>query len=483
MVKELGDDHFEHDINMVWCKVCTTSFHNPEVRTLTKHLETVKHKEALRRQKDSQLRKQQQFEDARNGKPTENEFFKDMCRALVSADIPMHKLENPVFREFIEKYTLRKCPSRKILQDNYLDGIYEETLQKIRNEIGESKIWVSIDETTDTCGRYVANVIVGALNESKAEKSFLLTCEQLEKTNSTTIAQLFSAALDLLLNGEQQYDRVLLLVSDGASYMLKAGRALHVQYPKMIHVTCVAHGLHRVAEEIRAKFVDVDHVISNVKKVFLKAPYRIQAFKEKLSIPLPPQPLITRWGTWLDAALYYSKNFEAIKKFIEEELNGEDAVSIRLSQELLNKPNIKRDLAVISTSFSTFSKILTILEEHGLSLDAALSHLTAVEQQFETLSGSELDTIKAKLANIVSKNVGLGKLRMIQAIEQASESQQPLTSDIDLTPNEIASFKFAPVVSCEVERSFSKFKAIFRDNRHRLKFVNLKKYVVICCNQ
>jgi hypothetical protein len=27
-------------------------------------------------------------------------------------------------------------------------------------------------------------------------------------------------------------------------------------------------------------------------------------------IPLPPQPVLTRWGTWLDAAMYYADNFE-----------------------------------------------------------------------------------------------------------------------------------------------------------------------------
>jgi hypothetical protein len=34
----------------------------------------------------------------------------------------------------------------------------------------------------------------------------------------------------------------------------------------MIHVTCICHGLHRIAEEIRSKFSDVDFLISNTKK-------------------------------------------------------------------------------------------------------------------------------------------------------------------------------------------------------------------------
>lgn len=46
------------------------------------------------------------------------------------------------------------------------------------------------------------------------------------------------------------------------SVMLKA------LYSKMIHVTCAAHGLHRVAEEIRGQFKSVDKLIASVKKNF-----------------------------------------------------------------------------------------------------------------------------------------------------------------------------------------------------------------------
>ena len=37
--------------------------------------------------------------------------------------------------------------------------------------------------------------------------------------------------------------------------MIKAGEGLSVSYPKMIHVTCVAHALHRVCETIRVLII------------------------------------------------------------------------------------------------------------------------------------------------------------------------------------------------------------------------------------
>jgi len=54
--------------------------------------------------------------------------------------------------------------------------------------------------------------------------------------------------------------------------MMNAGKVLKLLYPKMKHVTCLAHALYRVAEEIRNIFPKVDDFISNAKKIFLKAP-------------------------------------------------------------------------------------------------------------------------------------------------------------------------------------------------------------------
>ena len=93
------------------------------------------------------------------------------------------------------------------------------------------------------------------------------------------------------------------MLSDAAPYMTKAARNLKPFYSKLVHVTCVGHGIHRIAEKIIDTFSDINDLINNGKKVFSKAPYRIQLYKEmKPNTHLPPQPIITRWGTWLESA-------------------------------------------------------------------------------------------------------------------------------------------------------------------------------------
>lgn len=79
-------------------------------------------------------------------------------------------------------------------------------------------------------------------------------------------------------------DKLLILTTDAARYMLKAARALSTFYPQMLHVTCVCHALHRVAEEIRSKFPDIDQLISNSKKVKLFFNAKIIIFRYFLKL-------------------------------------------------------------------------------------------------------------------------------------------------------------------------------------------------------
>jgi len=95
--------------------------------------------------------------------------------------------------------------------------------------------------------------------------------------------------------------------------MIKTGKSIKSFYPKVVHVTCVSHGLPRVAEEIRLQFPKVDDLISNVKNFFQKSLSRTIIFRDIApNLALPPQPMLTRWGTWLNAAFYYCDNLEIL---------------------------------------------------------------------------------------------------------------------------------------------------------------------------
>lgn len=56
------------------------------------------------------------------------------------------------------------------------------------------------------------------------------------------------------------------MVTDAAAYMLKAASNLKILYTNLIHCTCVAHGLNRVAESVRLEFPAVNNLIAQFKK-------------------------------------------------------------------------------------------------------------------------------------------------------------------------------------------------------------------------
>lgn len=90
-----------------------------------------------------------------------------------------------------------------------------------------------------------------------------------------------------------EWKTVLLFLSDAVPYMKKAGKSLKVFYSKMIHVTCAARGLHRIAKQVRDHFSTVDKIIANCKKVVKKLPTWVKVFKiEAQGVCLPPDPLI-----------------------------------------------------------------------------------------------------------------------------------------------------------------------------------------------
>ena len=269
-VKIFGSDVFKTDGNKIYCKVCDDAVSADQKCQIEQHTRSSKHKSALEKMRSGTSGVQQfisesfQSQVENNGK---SEFEYDLCEAFISANIPLDKLENEKIKALIKKYTSYKVPAISTVRAKHLPKLYNKTLEIIREKIGEHKLWISVDETMDKMKRSIANVIVGILNSEKSE-TFLINCEVLEAVNSQSIASLICDSLRKLWNGNIKSDNILFLVTDAATYMKKAAVGLKVFFPKLIHITCVAHGLHNVCEEIRKNFPKVNDLIANVKSIF-----------------------------------------------------------------------------------------------------------------------------------------------------------------------------------------------------------------------
>lgn len=197
-------------------------------------------------------------------------------------------------------------------------------------------------------------------------------------------------------------------------------------------------------------------------------------------IPTPPQPIHTRWGTWIDAAIYYATYFEQINQFLDG-CDPEEAQSIKNAQDVIVKPNIKKDLAFIKTNFSCLSATIIKIQARGALLQDSIELFDSLQPELQRIS--KRNEFVKKLDNVTDKNTGLTVLRKICRIlngEMLEDSEDFIDS---LTPLELEAFKYAPVVSCDVERTFSHYKRVLEDCRRSFLFENLRSHVIVHCNK
>lgn len=341
----------------------------------------------------------------------------------------------------------------------------------IRAELAGSDIYVMLDETQDELENKVVNILVGKLN-GKLEKAILVKTEFVEACNAIVMGKLFNRTLNELFPGEDFYDRVKLVITDGAPYMkLTFENQKKTLYPNMIYVTCIVHMIHRVAERIKEKNNLLNSFIANMKALLVKSGKRQDSFKEHTALKLPPKAIPTRWGSWISVALYYHDNFGIIEGFLKKLIEkkkvkkAEKSKALEELESIINTDNpnyaaFKNQIEHIE-KFRNIPEILTKLEDPKLSLKEQLAHLESAQIEF-----SSCPVARMKMGQVIAKNTGLQKMK---------EGEKEIAFGIKM--------KYAPLTSCECERSFSQYKNFLRLNRLSFTEENIKYHHLISYNK
>jgi len=96
-------------------------------------------------------------------------------------------------------------------------------------------------------------------------------------------------------------------------------------------------------------------------------------------------------------------------------------------------------------------------------------------------SGKVGKEIYDKFQNVIEKNAGFKTLIQISKIYSGKVCTMKGIEQ-DLKVKDLASFKYVPITSIDVERSFSRYKNLLSDNRCSYKFDQIKKITVSQCN-
>ncbi|KAJ4443595.1 hypothetical protein ANN_05269 [Periplaneta americana] len=195
-------------------------------------------------------------------------------------------------------------------------------------------------------------------------------------------------------------------------------------------------------------------------------------------IPLPPQPVLTRWGTWLDAVNYYAEYYGKIMEVIDA-LDSTDSSAVAAVKSLPSE-QLLEDILFIDSNFKIVSKSIILLESSKLQLSEALNIVYKVSQTVIQNNNSLIsEKVKCELRNIIAKNSTYSQLRIINDVLSGHDK----TAEVRvLKSSEFPFFKYAPITSCDVERTFSQYKNCLSDHRRRFTLQSIKMYVTLHCN-
>lgn len=193
---------------------------------------------------------------------------------------------------------------------------------------------------------------------NKGGVPYLIASAQLETTNSQTTATFVNDSLARFFVEKPFSENLLLLVTEAAPYMVLAGRNLKTIYSMMTQVTCILHGMHRICEHVRESLATINQPVSWARKVFLKCPTRISIYKEIMQCALPPDVVVSRWGTWLTAVLFFADNFEKFGRVVET-LTNDSKYADKLKTLFAKKTSLETDLAFIRAYLSFLPAIIS----------------------------------------------------------------------------------------------------------------------------
>ena len=157
-----------------------------------------------------------------------------------------------------------------------------------------------------------------------------------------------------------------------------------------------------------------------------------------------------------------------------------DAASIGIAQGMLTKPNIKSQLTYICANFLHLKYAILELEKKGLPLVSAVNTVLDIEDNLP-LGGTIGLAVKTKWNYLLKKNKGFKTIQNISKVLEGDESARTEIEE-NLSPSDLACFKFAPISSAEVERSFSTYKTLLADKLQSFTFEHLRETYVTKCN-
>ena len=264
---------------------------------------------------------------------------------------------------------------------------------------------------------------------------------------------------DILRQLEIKRENFSLFMTDAARYMSFAGKTLKELYLSLMHVTCVAHLLHNCAMRMRAHLKNIDETIATIKAATIKNKNRKKDFHDA-GLPSPPDPVITRWATWLRAALYYSENLPAVRTIVNNWTSA--GLLVSRAKDTISVEDLVSDLIKIN-QYRTLAANVELLEGSACTITEA----------YGLLKNMQFDDDPYAIKNYFKKRLHVSNSNLETIIS---------CTNLTIDPKSYALLQKAQPTSAAVERSFSMLSKLLRKDRN-FDVENVKKYMMLYHNK
>ena len=285
-----------------------------------------------------------------------------------------------------------------------------------------------MDEAEVAKQKYIS-VLVGSLDAP--DQTFLVNCHPLDSGRNVNSSIILHTVDDILRQLEIKRENFSLFLTDAARYMSSAGKTLKELHPTLIHVTCVAHLLH----------------YKDRKKDF-----------DDAGLPSPPDPVITRWATWLRAALYYSENLPPVRTIVNNWTSA--GLLVSRANDAINEEGLVSDLVKIN-QYRTLAANVEFLEVSACTITKA----------YGLLKNMQFDDDPCAIKDYINKRLTNSDLETIINC-----------TNLTIDPTSYALLQKAQPTSATVERSFSMLDKLLRKDRN-FDVKNVKKYMMLYYNK
>ena len=121
-------------------------------------------------------------------------------------------------------------------------------------------------------------------------------------------------------------------------------------------------------------FEDVDQLIAKVKVATIKSKTR-QAKFSAIGYPLLPVP--TRWGSWLNAALYYAKTLLEVKAIVESFAGF--GILVTQAKISLQKSGLAGQMLKIKDQYECLVKLIEKMESAKYTIKEAVQAIQELD--------------------------------------------------------------------------------------------------------